>query len=75
MSPPYLSCIQINAQHLLRYLAFAVLIVKRRRNVMKELIKIIQIEAYEYSDSITQFLEDLFVNYDFDGAQHKVRIK
>jgi hypothetical protein len=31
----------------LRYLAFAVLVHKRRRNVMKELIKIIQQEAYE----------------------------
>lgn len=47
MSPPYLAAIQINAQHLLRYLAFAVLVHKRRRSVMKDLIKIIQQEAYE----------------------------
>ncbi len=43
MSPPYLAAIQINAQHLLRYLAFAVLVHKRRRNVMKDLIRIIQV--------------------------------
>lgn len=47
LSPPYLAAIQINAQHLLRYLAFAVLVHKRRRSVMKDLIKIIQQEAYE----------------------------
>ena len=27
---------------------------------------------HRYSDPITQFLEDLFVHYDFDGAQHKL---
>jgi translation initiation factor 3 subunit E len=72
-SPPYLAAIQINAQHLLRYLAVAVVINKRRRSVMKDMIKTIQQEAYEYSDPITQFIEDLFVNYDFDGAQQKLK--
>jgi len=72
MLPPYMSAIQINAPHLLRYLAFAVLVQRRRRNAMKDLIKVIQQESYEYSDPITQFLEDLFVHYDFDGAQHKL---
>eukprot|EP00195_Chlamydomonas_chlamydogama_P011425 CAMPEP_0202902852 /NCGR_PEP_ID=MMETSP1392-20130828/17255_1 /ASSEMBLY_ACC=CAM_ASM_000868 /TAXON_ID=225041 /ORGANISM="Chlamydomonas chlamydogama, Strain SAG 11-48b" /LENGTH=422 /DNA_ID=CAMNT_0049589665 /DNA_START=36 /DNA_END=1304 /DNA_ORIENTATION=- len=68
----YLAAIQINAQHLLRYVATAVVVNKRRRAVLKDLIKIIQQEAYEYSDPITQFLECLFVHYDFDGAQHKL---
>lgn len=39
MSPPYLAAIQINAQHLLRYLAAAVVVNKRRRNVLKDLIR------------------------------------
>jgi translation initiation factor 3 subunit E len=72
MSPPYLNAIQMNATHLLRYLAAAVLINKRRRNVLKDLIKTVQQEAYEYSDPITEFVECLFVNYDFDGAQQKL---
>ena len=42
---------------------------KRRRNAMKDLIRFIEQEAYEYSDPITQFLECLFVRYDFEGAQ------
>lgn len=72
LSPAYLNAIQCNAQHLLRYLCVAVVINKRKRNVLKELIKVIQQEAYEYTDPTTQFLECLFVNYDFDGAQQKL---
>jgi hypothetical protein len=65
----YLNALQTTAQHLLRYLAAAVVVNKRRRNAMKDLIRVIEQEAYEYSDPITQFLECLFVRYDFEGAQ------
>jgi hypothetical protein len=34
----------------------------------------IQQEAYEYSDPVTQFLEYLFVHYDFDGAQQQLKV-
>merc|ERR1719319_237964 len=44
-----------------------------RRNVMKDLIKVIQEESYTYQDPITSFIEDLYVNFDFDGAQQKLR--
>ena len=30
-------------------------------------------EAYTYRDPITEFLECLYVNFDFDGAQQKLR--
>ena len=40
---------------------------------MKDLIKVIEQEAYEYSDPITEFLEKLFVSFDFDGAQQKLK--
>ncbi len=33
----------------------------------------IQQESYEYSDPVTQFLESLYVNYDFDGAQQQLK--
>ncbi|KAK9825491.1 hypothetical protein WJX74_001021 [Apatococcus lobatus] len=68
----YLNALQTTAQHLLRYLAVAVVINKRRRNVLKDLIRIIEQESYEYSDPITQFLECLFIKYDFEGAQQKL---
>jgi hypothetical protein len=54
LQPAYMSAIQINAQHLLRYLAAAVVVNRKRRNVLRELIKVIQQESYEYSDPITQ---------------------
>lgn len=68
----YLNAIQTNAHHLLRYLAIAVIINKRRRNSLKDLVKVIQQEQYTYRDPITEFLECLFVNYDFERAQQKL---
>ena len=40
--------------------------------MLKELIKVIQQEQQTYKDPITEFLECLYVNYDFDGAQLKL---
>lgn len=68
-----MNAIQTNAQHLLRYLAAAVIVNKRRRNMLKDLVRVIQAESHAYSDPITEFLECLFVNYDFEGAQQKLR--
>lgn len=62
----------MTSQHLLRYLAAAVVINKRRRSAIKDVIRVIEQEAYEYSDPITQFLDALFVQYDFEGAQQKL---
>ena len=58
---------------MLRYLTTAVITNKRRRNVLKDLVKVIQQESYTYRDPITEFLECLYVNFDFDGAQQKLR--
>jgi hypothetical protein len=63
LQPAYMSAIQINAQHLLRYLAAAVVVNRKRRNVLRELIKVIQQESYEYSDPITQVRPALLVCY------------
>merc|ERR1719195_848302 len=64
---PYLNAIQTTCPWILRYLATAVICNKSsRRNVMKE-------ESYTYQDPITSFIEDLYVNFDFDGAQQKLR--
>ena len=38
----YLNALQTNAQHLLRYLAAAVVVNKGRRNVLKELIRVVE---------------------------------
>jgi len=57
----------------LRYLTTAVLCNKKRRSVLKELIRVIQQESNTYRDPVTEFLECLYINFDFDTAQHKLR--
>ncbi|KAL2483048.1 eukaryotic translation initiation factor 3E [Forsythia ovata] len=70
----YLNTIQTNAPHLLRYLATAFIVNKRRRPQFKDFIKVIQQEQYSYEDPITEFLACVYVNYDFDGAQKKMKV-
>jgi len=52
----------------------AVVINKRRRNVLKDLIKVISQERYEYRDPVTDFLYCLFVDFDFQAAQDKLAL-
>mmetsp|Transcript_624 Transcript_624/g.1823 ORF Transcript_624/g.1823 Transcript_624/m.1823 type:complete len:429 (+) Transcript_624:133-1419(+) len=69
----YLNAVQTTSQHLLRYLAAAVVVNKRRRNVMKDLVKVLQQEEYTYQDAVTKFLTCLYVDYDFEGAQQQLQ--
>lgn len=71
--PAYANTIQTVCPHILRYLTTAVITNKKRRNVLKDLVRVIQQESYSYRDPITEFLECLYVNFDFDGAQKKLR--
>ncbi|KAI8927345.1 eIF3 subunit 6 N terminal domain-containing protein [Entophlyctis helioformis] len=73
MSPAYLNAIQTAAPWLLRYVAAGIIINKRRRNQLKDLIGIIRQEARVYSDPVTEFLEALYIDFDFDGAQQKLK--
>ncbi len=68
-----MNAVQTTCPHILRYITAAAIISKRRKNIMKELVKIIQQEAYNYRDPITELVECLYVNFDFDGAQVKLR--
>jgi len=69
----YLNAIQTSAPHLLRYLAIAFIVNKRRRPQFKDFIKVIQQEQHSCKDPITEFLACIYVNYDFDGAQEKMK--
>lgn len=69
----YLNTIQTTCPHILRYLTTAVITNKRRRNVLKDLVRVIEQEAYRYQDPITEFLECLYIHFDFDAAQTKLR--
>jgi translation initiation factor 3 subunit E len=46
---------------------------QKRKGVLKQLVKVIQQESYTYKDPITEFVECLYVNFDFDGAQRKLK--
>jgi len=73
-SERYLQTIQTNCPHMLRYLAVAVITAPlQRRNVIRELVKLIQQERETYSDPITGFIECLLVLFDFDSAQEKLK--
>lgn len=72
LSDRYITAIQLTSQHLLRYLAVAVVVNKRRRAVLKDLMRVISQETYEYRDPVTEFLRCLFVDYDFEGAQEQL---
>uniref|UniRef100_A0A915PWB3 Eukaryotic translation initiation factor 3 subunit E n=1 Tax=Setaria digitata TaxID=48799 RepID=A0A915PWB3_9BILA len=71
---PYLNTIQVACPHLLRYLAVAVVTSKtKQKNSLKDLIKVIDIERHNYEDPVTDFLTCLYIKYDFDEAQKKLR--
>jgi len=72
LQPNFLNAIQTTCPHILRYLTTAVITNKRRKNVLKDLVKVIQQESYIYKDPITEFLEALYVNFDFESAQQKL---
>lgn len=36
-------------------------------------MRLIEQESYQVSDPVTDFLQCLFTNYDFDGAQQKLQ--
>lgn len=70
--PVYLNVIQTTCPHILRYLSVAVVVNRGRRNALKDLVKVIQQESYAYKDPITEFLEHLYINFDFEGARMKL---
>ena len=72
-SPPYLQTVQTNCPWMLRYMATAVITNPRRRNVLKDLVRVIQQEHNTYSDPITEFVECLLVRFDFDSAQERLQ--
>ena len=53
-------------------LSQAVITNPRRRNVLKDLVRVIQQEHHTYTDPITEFVECLLVRYDFDSAQERL---
>ena len=79
-SPAFINTIQTNCPWILRYLAAAV-ITNRNRNrntgqyqkQLKDLVRVVRQEGYEYNDPITDFIKALYIDFDFEEAQKKLR--
>ena len=73
-SQPYLNTIQIACPHLLRYISVSVVTCKsKQKNTLKDLMRVIDVERNSYRDPVTDFLSCLYLDFDFDEAQKKLR--
>ncbi|EOD48105.1 hypothetical protein GTA08_BOTSDO06616 [Neofusicoccum parvum] len=78
-SPAYINTIQTSCPWILRYLASAVITNRSRSRTssqyqkqLKDLIRIVKQEGYEYSDPVTDFIKALYIDFDFEEAQKKL---
>ncbi|KIY66765.1 eukaryotic translation initiation factor 3, subunit 6 [Cylindrobasidium torrendii FP15055 ss-10] len=80
LSPTYLNTIQTACPWILRYLTTAAILSRkatttgssRVRNAIREVVKVIQMEEYQYVDPVTNFLKELYVEFDFESAQKEL---
>lgn len=78
-SPAYINTIQTSCPWVLRYLSAAVITGRgRARNSgvqqkqLKDIVRIVRQEAYEYNDPLTEFVRALFIDFDFEEAQRQL---
>lgn len=78
-SAPFINTIQTNCPWILRYLSAAVITNRSRsRNTgqyqkqLKDLVRIVRQEGYEYNDPVTDFIKALYIDFDFEEAQKKL---
>ncbi|EEP82587.1 conserved hypothetical protein [Uncinocarpus reesii 1704] len=79
-SPAYINTIQTSCPWILRYLTAAVITNRQRvhknsslyQKQLKDLIRIVRQEEYEYQDPITDFIKALYIDFDFEEAQKKL---
>ncbi|KAG6840831.1 hypothetical protein C0991_004054 [Blastosporella zonata] len=89
LSPTYLNTIQTSCPWVLRYLATAAILSRkasalpaststpvsaRVRNAIREVVKVIQTEEYQYQDPVTAFLKELYIEFDFEAAQRELTL-
>jgi len=83
-SAPYINTIQTSCPWILRYLSAAVITNRNRpsgktgygygnyQKQLKDLVRIVRQEQYEYTDPVTGFVKALYVDFDFEEAQKKL---
>lgn len=80
LTPTYLNTIQTSSPWILRYLATAAILSRkttsatsaRVRHSIREIVRVIQMEEYQYQDPVTNFLKELYVEFDFEAAQKEL---
>ncbi|EZF70061.1 eukaryotic translation initiation factor 3 subunit E [Trichophyton soudanense CBS 452.61] len=78
--PAYINTIQTACPWILRYLTAAVITNRSRahknsalyQKQLKDLIRVVRQEEYEYQDPITEFIKALYIDFDFEEAQKKL---
>ncbi|ORY67117.1 eukaryotic translation initiation factor 3 subunit E [Pseudomassariella vexata] len=80
-SPPFINTIQTSCPWILRYLTAAVITGRgRARNSgqyqkqLKDIVRIVKQEAYEYTDPVTDFVRALYIDFDFEDAQRQLTL-
>ncbi|KAJ4289916.1 eukaryotic translation initiation factor 3 subunit E [Collariella sp. IMI 366227] len=75
----YINTIQANCAWILRYLTVAVITNRGRaknpgihQKQMKDIVRIVKQEAYEYQDPVTRFVHALCIDFDFEEAQRQL---
>lgn len=75
----FINTIQANSPWILRYLTVAVITNRGRaknagvhQKQMKDVVRIVKQEAYEYQDPITRFVHALCIDFDFEEAQQQL---
>ena len=83
-SPAYINTIQTSCPWILRYLSAAVVTNRNRpgsknnflfgnyQKQLKDLVRIVRQEQYEYNDPVTSFIKALYVDFDFEAAQRQL---
>ncbi|KAI0128997.1 eukaryotic translation initiation factor 3 subunit E [Xylariales sp. AK1849] len=80
-SPPFINSIQTSCPWVLRYLTAVVITGRgRTRNSgqyqkqLKDIIRIVKQESYEYTDPVTDFVRALYIDFDFEEAQRQLSL-
>ncbi|KAM3510031.1 hypothetical protein MY10362_000275 [Beauveria mimosiformis] len=86
-SAPYINTVQTACPWILRYLIAAVITGRGRvstsnarsasstqQKQLKDVIRYVRQEAYEYADPVTQFINALYIAHDFNDAREALRM-
>lgn len=66
----YFNAVQMTCPHILRYLAASSIYRKVHQD---DVVRLIEQEKYKYSDAFTEFFEALYINFDLEDAEEKIR--